>query len=1323
MQILAFVIGRLLLYAISVIIMKKNKMRRAQYRYSHNGGIRAYPTRLWSLTRSNHRYLAILLVIVIAAGLFLSIPFNKQIKRTDYSVLGENYQICTTQAAQYLTSKYTYDALPAGQMTYTVQQYENLPGYNTTLPPLPSYIANESSSTEAAEIFAPGSTAVTSPAYDFPETPIIYYFEGGSYGQLGLQTISGDEFYGGSATGFPEPIFNNGGNAAGIDAGNDSFNFSGEQTALASTASAGATTVTLTNNPSAYANYVTFSDGSTYQIQSNAGPTVTLSSALASQESIGSAAWTSSTLPLGEVSAGAAQSASSVSITNATVPLVQYGQIAIGSDAYEMTSVAGSESGGYTVGVKGLDGTVAADTPIFYVLPAGDVTVEYLNINDDLHDTTGTINMGSGWTVEHNNIHDGYSTPGLGVALYGGDEATVEYNCLARMGDYGGGGSGTNETFEYNELYQDANEADPGCGCSGGGKWWGTLNTNILNNAFVDIGTGDGQSAVWLDNGNSGADIEGNYFYMDAGTAIDNETGYNMKVNDNLFIDDGWQTGTGQGSNDDGAVSLNSSGGTEVPGSRYENSTTVTNNFFVNDWQGVSIWQAGLRSCLSSGEGYPDDAAYCSGGFPNTNTTTAGSQYYFSHQGNDNVGGTTTLEANANSGSTTLLIKGNEAIDDQVDIKNPANTTTADTTNVASFTGSGTINVTSTSGFPTAGQLSVETSSNQPAVLSYTGTTATSFTGVLLIDDPDESGSGTLTGAVAVNNPSYTTSTSTTNVTSFTGTQSLATVSTSGFPASGELRVGTTSGFEDAGGGYSGAILSYTGVSGTSFTGVSLVRGTGDLSGSNGPPSNPVPIQEVQPYKVTGETCYSNDCSLTISPGLSTAVTSGDEVTNAGTCSLYATSVSTPTSPTAPSGAGSYWDGCQWQSKAIAINGNTFVFQPSVISDSAPPIGNATTTQCTAANSCGTNFMMYQVGGAWPPFNDETDGNAMMSNSALSSCPGWDSGCTADPLTNINALASPPDAVTGNGEAPFNDIWSNNTYLGPWTFNAYNFGACYPLPTDSSSGSTKSIPNAACGTTTYADWQSDWQQDAGSTYTLLPSVPTNVQATASSSSSIGVSWTASTDTGGPGLSGYQVYRNGSLVGTSNASTTSYTDTGLTAGTQYSYTVQAYDTSNNQSGASSPPATATTPTGCDVPLYRLRNSQTGDHLYTANLTEVIGALNSGFVPEGIAGYVDQANNGSETALYRLRQIASGFHFYTTSQSEETTLVGSGQYANEGIAGYVSSSSGSNLLTFLRLYDSHNGLHFYTDSQSEASALETASGGYQSEGNAGYIYQSF
>ena len=385
---------------------------------------------------------------------------------------------------------------------------------------------------------------------------------------------------------------------------------------------------------------------------------------------------------------------------------------------------------------------------------------------------------------------------------------------------------------------------------------------------------------------------------MSYGSAIDSETGFNLHVTGNLFLDGGWGKGSGGcGDNCDGAVGLNSSGGFNVPGSRYENQVLISGNQFVDDWQGIDIWQAGSRSCENSGESWPNDAAYCSGGFPNSAATASGGQYYFSHEGDGAHGGDASLAEQATAGSSTIVVAGTEAIDDQIGFGSPNATKTAARTDVAAFTGSGTI----------------------------------------MAD-------------------------------------------TTGFPSSGELRVGTSAAWADGGGSYTGAILSYTGITSASFTGISLVRGSGMLAG---------PIREIQPYKVMAERCYANDCVLTVSPRLATPEVAGAEISNAGTCQLYATSAALPSGPLAPDGA-SYWDGCQWEAKHISVTRNVFQFDPSAIASSAPLVGGGKTTACTAANgnACGTNFMAYQVGGE-APFDTQGSANAMMSSSSLTVCPSW----------------------------------------------------------------------------------------------------------------------------------------------------------------------------------------------------------------------------------------------------------------------------------------------------------------------------------------------
>ncbi|WP_127529929.1 family 14 glycosylhydrolase [Paenibacillus kobensis] len=86
--------------------------------------------------------------------------------------------------------------------------------------------------------------------------------------------------------------------------------------------------------------------------------------------------------------------------------------------------------------------------------------------------------------------------------------------------------------------------------------------------------------------------------------------------------------------------------------------------------------------------------------------------------------------------------------------------------------------------------------------------------------------------------------------------------------------------------------------------------------------------------------------------------------------------------------------------------------------------------------------------------------------------------------------------------------------------------------------------------------------------TTAPSVPTGLTSTGKTDTTVSLSWTASTDnTGGSGLAGYDVYRNGNLV-KSGVTAASYTDTGLSPATSYSYTVRAKDIAGNVSAGSS-----------------------------------------------------------------------------------------------------------------------------------------------------------
>ncbi|MER6345848.1 glycoside hydrolase family 6 protein [Streptomyces sp. NPDC001595] len=89
--------------------------------------------------------------------------------------------------------------------------------------------------------------------------------------------------------------------------------------------------------------------------------------------------------------------------------------------------------------------------------------------------------------------------------------------------------------------------------------------------------------------------------------------------------------------------------------------------------------------------------------------------------------------------------------------------------------------------------------------------------------------------------------------------------------------------------------------------------------------------------------------------------------------------------------------------------------------------------------------------------------------------------------------------------------------------------------------------------------------DPDPTDTTAPTVPNALTSTAKTATSVTLSWTAATDN--VGVTGYDVYRNGTKVNASPVTATAYTDSGLTASTAYSYTVRARDAAGNVSAAS------------------------------------------------------------------------------------------------------------------------------------------------------------
>jgi chitodextrinase len=100
----------------------------------------------------------------------------------------------------------------------------------------------------------------------------------------------------------------------------------------------------------------------------------------------------------------------------------------------------------------------------------------------------------------------------------------------------------------------------------------------------------------------------------------------------------------------------------------------------------------------------------------------------------------------------------------------------------------------------------------------------------------------------------------------------------------------------------------------------------------------------------------------------------------------------------------------------------------------------------------------------------------------------------------------------------------------------------------------------------------------------LPTSPSSLSSSNLSSTSVQLSWTGSTDSGGSGLAGYKIYRQRGTavslpVGTTGSGATSFTDQGLEFSTSYTYKIVSFDNAQNHSTPSGVVTITTLSSGC------------------------------------------------------------------------------------------------------------------------------------------------
>jgi Right handed beta helix region len=241
---------------------------------------------------------------------------------------------------------------------------------------------------------------------------------------------------------------------------------------------------------------------------------------------------------------------------------------------------------------------------------ASNVTVEYLTI-ENFGQTGGNENQGvvnhnsaSNWTIQYNTIQD---NAGAGIMM--GSNDLVQYNCLTKNGQYGFSSytvtGPSNITLSHNEVsYNDTynwEQKDPGCGCSGGGKFWDTNGATVTDNYIHN----NANVGVWADTDNANFNIAGNYISDNYGEGVMYEISYNARIADNTFIRNAIGEGPTNPSFPTGAIYISESGSNSGVAGPYSNTFEITDNAFEDNWSGVVLWENSNRFC---GPDSPDNA-------------------------------------------------------------------------------------------------------------------------------------------------------------------------------------------------------------------------------------------------------------------------------------------------------------------------------------------------------------------------------------------------------------------------------------------------------------------------------------------------------------------------------------------------------------------------------------------------------------------------------------------------------------------------------------------------------------------------------------------
>jgi len=176
-----------------------------------------------------------------------------------------------------------------------------------------------------------------------------------------------------------------------------------------------------------------------------------------------------------------------------------------------------------------------------------------------------------------------------------------------------------------------------------------------------------------------------------------------------------------------------------------------------------------------------------------------------------------------------------------------------------------------------------------------------------------------------------------------------------------------------------------------------------------------------------------------------------------------------------------------------------------------------------------------------------------------------------------------------------------------------------------------------------------------------PTQPANLTSPSQTVNTVNLSWLPSTDN--VGVTSYDVYRNNAKITT--VATNNYSDTGLTAGTVYSYYVIARDAAGNASPSSNNISVATQstppPPATDIISPVVVIASPADNSTTGRGTRIKASATDNVAVTKMQVYIDgnlEATSASDSISYRWnsRKVAQGGHSITIKAYDEVGNVG-------------------------------------------------------------------